>query len=72
MSQDKKDRFIRIAEQRTQKIIKMIKLLGNCSDKKNYEYTEEDVQKIFKAIEAETKSAKARYNREDSEEFSLR
>ena len=38
-----RERFVRIAEARTQKIIDMIELLGNCSNKYNYEYTQKDV-----------------------------
>ena len=47
----KQDRFVRIAEARTNKIIDMIRLLGNCSSKSTYEYTKDDVKKIFAAIE---------------------
>lgn len=38
MSETKKERFIRIAGARTNKILDMIKLLGNCSNIGNYEY----------------------------------
>jgi len=31
----------------------MIKLLGNCSNKGNYEYSEDDVRKIFVILEKE-------------------
>lgn len=57
----KQERFVRIAEARTNKIIDMIRLLGNCSNKANYTYTEEEVKKIFSAIEAELKSAKNKF-----------
>ena len=54
----KRQRFVRIVENRTNKILDMLRLLGNCSNKSNYDYTEEDVKKIFAAIEKETKNAK--------------
>ena len=57
----KRERFVRLAEARTNKILDMLKLLGNCSSKSNYEYTEEDVKKIFSAIEREVKNAKNKY-----------
>ena len=57
----KRDRFVRIAESRTNKILEMIRLLGNCSYKSNYEYTEEDVKKIFNAIEKELKNTKNKF-----------
>ena len=45
--ESKKDKFVRIAEARTNKIIDMIRLLGNCSNKASYEYSKEDIRKIF-------------------------
>ena len=53
MSSSKKERFIKIAENRTNTIINTLRLLGNCSNKNNYEYTEEQVKQIFNAIDAE-------------------
>ena len=54
----KNDRFVRIAEARTNKIIDMIRLLGNCSNKASYDYSKEDVKKIFGALEKELKNTK--------------
>ena len=48
--ESKEERFVRIAEARTNKIIDMIRLLGNCSNKTNYDYTTADVKKIFTTI----------------------
>ncbi len=69
----KKERFVRIAEARTNKIIDMIRLLGNCSSKATYEYSKEDVKKIFNAIEVELKYAKAKFesSSDDSAKFKL-
>ena len=52
MAESKRERFVRLAEARTNKILDMMKLLGNCSSKSNYEYTEEDVKKIISEIVA--------------------
>ena len=70
----KEERFVRIAEARTNKIIDMIRLLGNCSNKGNYSYSEEEVKKIFNAIEAELKVAKGKFTEADTGEkkFTLR
>ena len=74
MVETKTDKFVRIAEARTNKIIGMIKLLGNCANKQTYEYTREDIKKIFAAIEDELKVAKARFetSENDDKEFKLR
>ena len=61
-----RERFVRIAEVRTQKIIDMIDLLGNCSNQYNYEYTQKDVEKMSTAIESTLKSSKARFTTENS------
>lgn len=47
---DPRATFVRLAEARTNKIIKGLDLLGNLSNKSNYSYTDEDVKKIFKAL----------------------
>jgi hypothetical protein len=57
----KSERFVRLAEARTNKILDMMKLLGNCSSKSNYEYSDEDVKKIFNALERELKETKAKF-----------
>jgi len=61
MAETKKDRFKRIAGARTNKLLEMIKLLGNCSNTGNYEYTDDDVKKIFGALEKELKVAKSKF-----------
>ena len=61
-----RERFVRIAEARTQKIIDMIELLGNCSNQYNYEYTQRDVEKMFSAIDSALKASKARFTTESS------
>ena len=57
----KRERFKKVAVQRTNKIINYIRLLGNCSNKNNYEYSEADLKKIFSAIEKELKLSKSKF-----------
>ena len=63
----KREKFVRLAENRTNKIIGMIQLLGNCSNRSQYEYDQKDVEKIFRAIQIELDEAKKRYSKQDSE-----
>lgn len=56
------EKFKRIASNRTQKIIDMIRLLGNCGNSYVYEYSKEEVDKIFSAIEAELKDARKKFD----------
>ena len=64
-TETKRERFVRLAEARTNKILDMMKLLGNCSSKANYEYSDEDVRKIFSAIDKELKNTKSKFNGTD-------
>ena len=66
----KREKFVRIAEARTNKIINMIKLLGNCSNQSLYEYSQKDVNKIFNTIQTELDEAKKRYSKQDSQKGS--
>lgn len=54
----KRDKFVRLAEARTNKIIKMIELLGNLSNTSTYEFTEEDINSIYERILTELKLSK--------------
>lgn len=65
-SESKRDKFVRLAEARTNKIIDMIQLLGNCSNLSTYDYTSQDVDKIFSAIEYEIKEAKKKFNKTEN------
>ena len=70
---EKEERFIRIAESRTNKIIEQIRLLGNCANKNNYSYDDQQVDKIFKAIEKELDLTKKKYSmNKKKNKFSLR
>ena len=40
--ESKREKFVRMAEARTIKIISMVRLLGNCSNRLAYEYSEKD------------------------------
>lgn len=64
----KRERFVRLAEARTNKILDMMRLLGNCSSKANYEYTDDDVKQIFTALEKEMKNTKNKFLGIDSKE----
>lgn len=66
----KREKFVRLATARTNKIIDMIQLLGNCSNASAYDYTNTDIEKIFTAIEYELKEAKKKFNKIDSKKGS--
>lgn len=67
----RENRFKRIATKRTNVIIEKISLLGNCSNRSSYDYTEQEVNKIFSAIDKELKQAKARFTFNRNKTFKL-
>lgn len=58
MNKDKRERFFKVAEARTHKLISDIRMLAKCSKLNCYEYTEQQVSRIFKAVEEELDKAK--------------
>lgn len=72
--ESKEERFIRVAEARTNKIIEMVRLLSNCSNKNNYAYKQADVKKIFDRIEGELEEAMSKFSeiKQSSQSFRLR
>ncbi len=57
----KQQNFKRIAEARTNKIIDMIDLLGNLSNTSYYEYTDDQIETVFSAIESELRKVKKKF-----------
>ena len=62
-NENKHSRFKRLAEARTEKIMDMLDLLGNLSNKSFYEYSDEEVKAIFSAIEESVKENKNKFNK---------
>lgn len=61
MSESSRDKFVRLAEARVNNLIRNIRLVGNLSNRSNYTYSQQDVDKIFRTIEKELKDARARF-----------
>jgi len=57
----RQQRFKRVATRRTNDILNRLRILGNCSNKSSYSYDEEEIKKIFSAIEGELRSVKAMF-----------
>lgn len=56
--EEKRDRFIRIVERRVNRILADLDSLAKCSNRKNYDYSDEDVKKIFNEIERKVRESK--------------
>ncbi len=66
-----RDRFKRLATQRTNTVLKRLKVLGNCSNRNIYEYDEQDIDKIFYEIDRRAKETKAKFHFPKKREFKL-
>lgn len=71
MSETRQERFKRLATQRTNAVLEKLRILGNLSNKANYDYSSEDVRKIFSAIEDQIRIIKARFTESTKREFKL-
>ena len=67
----KRERFLTVAETRTNTIIEKIRVLGNCSNKSLYEYNKDEIDKIFRAILEKFNETKARFIVKKDREFKL-
>jgi hypothetical protein len=63
MKQDRRQKFVELAEKRVNKAIKDISLIGNLSNRSNYSYTDQDVKKIVSALRKSVDEMKARFDR---------
>lgn len=67
----KRERFKRLGEQRTNSVLQRLKVLGNCSNRSAYAYTEEEINKIFSEIERRVRETKAKFNFPKNRGFKL-
>ena len=57
----RRTRFVRIAEGRVNRILEGLDSLGKCSNRSNYDYSEDDVKKIFNEIEKKVRDVRAMF-----------
>ncbi len=71
VKESKRDAFRRLAEKRTNAVLERIRVLSNCANPYAYEYSEEDVRKIFSTIDKELKAARAKFDQSNRRRFTL-
>ena len=60
-TEGKESKFKRLAEARTNRAIKDIRLIGKLSNKNNYSYSEAQVDAIISAVQKELKALRSRF-----------
>lgn len=68
MSAKHRDRFIKLAEKRVTRAINYIRLIGNLSNRSNYSYTDEEAEKIIKALETGVRDIKLLFQKKKNGE----
>ncbi|HUD09873.1 MAG TPA: hypothetical protein VMR77_03690 [Patescibacteria group bacterium] len=61
LMETRNDRFKRLGLKRTNEVLEKIRILGNLSNKSSYDYSDQEVDSIFKAIEDQVRTVKARF-----------
>lgn len=58
----KRERFLNVAGRRVQKVLDDIESLSKCANKSTYEYTDEEVSKMMKAVREKIKQLDAAFS----------
>ena len=62
------ERFKRLAEKRTRRVLGDVRILSNLSNRSLYEYTPEQLRKVFSVIRESLSKAEARFRGEEKKE----
>lgn len=60
--ESKNERFRRLASSRGDRLIREVALLGNLANRKNYEYSPDEVDALFEPIERELREVRALFD----------
>lgn len=66
-----RERFKIVAENRTNKVLNDLRILSHCSNKALYEYSNEEIEKIFQAINEAASEAKTKFKGKEKRLFKL-
>jgi len=69
--ENSRERFVSLAEDRTNKVIKSLLILSHCSNKALYDYRESEIEKIFSAIEQAVIETKLKFKAKERVKFKL-
>jgi hypothetical protein len=67
----KEERFRRVTEKRVQRVLDSLRSLSQCSNKRMYKWNDQQLKKIWSAIDNELKNCKASFEKVEPEEFKL-
>jgi|TARA_B110000091_G_C13747759_1_gene446275 hypothetical protein len=62
MKNNKREKFVKLANSRVISTLDKIRLIGNLADKRYYEYSDKDVKKMFDALSKELNLVKSKFS----------
>ena len=68
---EKRERFKKLGVYRTNEILKRLKILGNCANRSAYDYSSEEIRKIFSVIENKVREVKSKFHYPEEDKFKL-
>lgn len=70
-AETKEERFKRVVQKRVQNVLDSLRRLSQCSNKRMYSWNDEQLMKIWSAIDKELKSCRDNFAHADPEQFRL-
>ena len=58
----KRDKFVQLAERRVNNALNNLRLIGNLANKASYEYNQQDIDRMFRAINKGVGEAKSKFS----------
>lgn len=68
---DPRAKFVELANARVSRAVKDLRLIGNLSNRKNYEYSEDEAKRILKALEMELEALRIKFKPSPNPEIKL-
>lgn len=67
----RRERFRRLAAQRTNVVLEKIRILGNCANSYQYSYNDEEISRMFSSIDSELRRVRSLFSPQKREKFSF-
>ena len=62
VTESREARFKRLAESRVNNVLRSIRILGNLSNTTNYQYTQDEVNRIFRAVREQLELVEGKFH----------
>ena len=69
--ESKAELFLRLATKRVSSVLKSFRILGNCSNRNNYAYSSEQINKMFEVLQVALNNTEAKFtpSKQETESF---